>query len=197
MELDAGWTNKSAYRRTFDLLKMIFGREENEVDVWKGIAAGLAGGLAASFVMGQFQALWNSVAKKYEKKEGRRSRSRKPEPATVRAAASISEGVFHHKLTKAQKKIAGPAVHYAMGATTGAIYGAAAELFPPVTVADGTAFGAAVWLVADDVTLPAIGLAKWPTQYPLSIHLYALASHLVYGLVTEAVRGAIRSALRD
>ena len=54
-------------------------------------------------------------------------------------------------------------------------------------------FGATVWLAADDITLPAVGLAEWPTEYPLSTHAYALASHLVYGLTTEAVRRAVRS----
>jgi hypothetical protein len=38
-----------------------------------------------------------------------------------------------------------------------------------------------------------VGLAKWPTEYPLSTHVYALASHFVYGLTAEAVRRAVRS----
>jgi hypothetical protein len=33
------------------------------------------------------------------------------------------------------------------------------------------------------------------TEYPLSIHAYAFSSHLVYGLTTEIVRGAVRSVL--
>ena len=80
-----------------------------------------------------------------------------------------------------------------MGAASGAIYGGVAELVPDVTAGAGMPFGAAVWLVADDITLPAVGLAKWPTEYPVSTHAYALASHLVYGLTTEAVRRAARS----
>jgi hypothetical protein len=43
--------------------------------------------------------------------------------------------------------------------------------------------------------LPALGLSKPTTEYPLSTHAYALASHLVYGLTTEIVRGAVRGAL--
>jgi putative membrane protein len=168
----------------------------DDVDGWKGLVAGVAGGLAASFVMEKFQAVWATMAKNYEKKTDKAAhRSRKEkEPATIRAASSISEGLFRHKLTKYEKRVAGPAVHYAMGATSGAIYGVAAEVFPPVTTGSGAPFGAAVWLIADDMTLPAIGLAKWPTKYPASTHLYALASHVVYGLVTEAVRRAVRSA---
>jgi uncharacterized membrane protein YagU involved in acid resistance len=105
--------------------------DRDEMDGWKGLVAGIAGGLAASFVMDQFQALWISTTKKYQK----------------------------------------------------------------VMAGSGAPFGAAVWLLADDITLPAVGLAKWPTQYPVSTHVYALASHLVYGLVTETVRRAVRRAL--
>jgi uncharacterized membrane protein YagU involved in acid resistance len=68
-----------------------------------------------------------------------------------------------------------------------------AELVPDVTAGSGMPFGAAVWLAADDITVPAVGLTKWPTEYPLSTHVYALTSHLVYGLTTEAVRRAVRS----
>jgi putative membrane protein len=145
--------------------------------------------------MGEFQKLWGYYAEEKKTKGARKTRksSKEKEPATVKAASAISEAVFAHKLTKAEKEIAGPAVHYAMGAASGAIYGGVAELVPDVTAGAGMPFGAAVWLVADDITLPAVGLAKWPTEYPVSTHAYALASHLVYGLTTEAVRRAVRS----
>jgi putative membrane protein len=170
--------------------------KQSPPNVWEGMAAGIVGGLVASYVMGEFQKLWAYYAEekkaKGATKKGRKS-SKENEPATVKAASAISEGVFDHKLTKAEKKIAGPAVHYAMGATSGAIYGTVAELVPEVTAGSGMPFGTAVWLAVDDITVPAVGLAKWPTEYPLSTHVYALASHLVYGLTTEAVRRAVRS----
>jgi hypothetical protein len=43
--------------------------------------------------------------------------------------------------------------------------------------------------------VPALGLSKSSEEYPLSIHAYALTSHLVYGLTTEVVRRAVRKAL--
>ena len=85
-------------------------------------------------------------------------------------------------------------MHYAMGGTSGAIYGAVNEMMPVVHMAAGLPFAAAVWVVADDIVLPALGL-KPPTEYPLSEHAYALASHFVYGLTTEMVRGAVRNVL--
>jgi uncharacterized membrane protein YagU involved in acid resistance len=76
-----------------------------------------------------------------------------------------------------------------------ALYGAAAEFAPGVTTGEGALFGAAVWVTADEGVVPLLGLSKSPTEYPLSIHAYALASHLVYGLTTEVVRRAVRGAL--
>ena len=161
--------------------------------------AGVIGGLVASVVMNQFQTLWSKLAEGDEQARGKKKRKKSQEEgggdATVKAAEAISEAVFDHELTKSEEKIAGPAVHYAMGATSGAIYGAMAELAPLATVGAGLPFGAAVWLVADEAALPALGLAKSPTEVPLSKHAYALASHFVYGLTTEVVRGAVRNAL--
>lgn len=198
-------------------------RGRGEGNVLKGLAAGLVGGLVASFVMNEFQALWSKVSEGMKgpqadssagkggetsqgQGEGRRNSEEgeqggrgdggeEQEPATVKAAEAISEGVFGHELTKREKPLAGEAVHYAMGGASGAIYGTLAELVPPVTTGAGVPFGAAVWLVADEAAVPALGLSKSPTEYPLSVHVYALASHLVFGLATDTVRRAVRRAL--
>ncbi len=137
-----------------------------------------------------FQTLLSSLSE-----EEKKPKKKKEEPANVKAAEEISEAVFDHKLTKSEKESAGEAVHYAMGATSGLIYGIASEIAPITTVGLGLPFGAAVWLVADDVVVPALGLAKPATEYPLSTHAYALVSHLVYGLTTDIVRRAVRDLL--
>ncbi len=167
-------------------------RENNTADVVKGAFSGLIGGLVASFVMSQFQGAITYAAQGEKEKSDKKNEE---EPATVKAAEQISEGVFDHQLTKKEKDPAGEAVHYAMGATSGLIYGVTAELMPLTSVGAGLPFGAAVWLVADDVVVPALGLSKSPTEYPLSTHAYALSSHLVYGLTTDIVRRAIRILL--
>ncbi len=163
----------------------------NTDDVVKGAVAGLIGGLVASFVMSEYQALLSKLSEEEKKSK----KKKEEEPATTKAAEGISEVVFDHKLTKSEKKIAEPAMHYAMGATSGLIYGVASEIAPMTTAGLGLPFGAAVWLVADDVVVPALGLAKPVTQYPLSTHAYALSSHLVYGLTTDLVRRSVRNLL--
>src|SRR5262249_2703357 len=69
------------------------------------------------------------------------------ENATVKAAEAISEGAFGHELQQSEKEPAGAAVHYAFGTTTGALYGALAEVAPQVTTVAGLPFGAGFWLL--------------------------------------------------
>lgn len=170
------------------MLENLWPRERQESNPWKGLAAGLVAGLVASWTMNRFQALW-SKAEAGQKSSGDET------PATVRAADALSEEVFGHELTKSEKEVAGPAMHYAFGAATGGVYGAMAEFVPDVTVGAGMPFATAVWFLADEVTVPLLGLSKSPAQYPLSKHAYSLASHFVYGLTTEVVRRAVRNAI--
>jgi putative membrane protein len=182
-------------------------------DNLKGMAAGLIGGLVASAVMNQFQALWAKVAEGNEKSHGaqslqqgspeygagrelqQRGNDEEQDNATERVASLISERFFDHRLTNREKEIAGAAVHYAFGMGSGGLYGVLAEAAPKVTKGVGLPFGAFVWLSADEGMVPLLGLSKGPTAYPLSTHVYALASHLVYGMTTEIVRRAVRRVL--
>ena len=173
-----------------------FFAEREDTDIVKGIVAGVAGGLLASLVMEQFQFLWIKASEAINRgRETEKPKGRKADPSTVKVAQSISKSVFGKKLPKSKKRLAGEAVHYAMGATSGAIYGAAAEMLPSSTIGDGLVFGTAVWVLADEVTVPALQLSKPPTKYPATTHVYALASHLVYGWTTELVRRAVRKML--
>lgn len=183
------------------------------MNIYKGIVAGAAGGLAGSVAMNQFQALWGKLTENEERPHGAQAQQQgspdhgigrelaergvdEPDDnAAVRTGNAVSEFVFDHHLTKPEKEKAGAIVHYAFGAGSGAMYGAMAEVVPAATVAQGTAFGAAVWVIADEAIVPAVGLSRKPTDYPLSTHGYAFAAHLVYGFTTELVRRAVRRAL--
>ena len=182
-------------------------REDNG-SIWKGMVAGLAGGLVASWTMNQFQAAWMRLAANSDKPHGAQSMkpsdgsngnqdqdAKEQDDATVKAAKAISENVFGHELQESEKKPAGTVVHYAFGAASGGLYGALAEVVPQVTTTAGLPFGAAFWLIADEVSVPLLGLSKGPTEYPLSTHAYSLASHIVYGVSTELSRRALRQIL--
>jgi hypothetical protein len=170
--------------------------EEKQPNIWKGMLVGLIAGLVASWTMDRFQDAWIAVSHPDDSKQKEDRASEDGEEtqddATVKAASAISEGLFEHQLTRAEKKIAGPVVHYAVGATSGIVYGIASEFLPEVTVGFGLPYGTAFWLVIDEGAVPLLRLSKPPTAYPASTHLYALASHLVFGATAEGVRRLLR-----
>ena len=185
-------------------------RRREEGDVLKGLAAGAVAGLAAAWAMNQFQAAWSRLSRGEERPHGAQSlqrgsprhgvggrlraegRDSERDDAPERLANAAASAALDRELSGGEKRAAGTALHYAMGATSGALYGAAAEVVPGVKVGAGLPFGLAVWVVADEGVVPALGLSKSPAEYPASIHAYAIASHLVFGLTAEVVRRALR-----
>jgi putative membrane protein len=151
--------------------------------VWKGAAAGLAGGLIATWAMGLIP------------KPAPEPNEERVENATVNAASAISEGIADHRLTSREKKVAGPLVHYAFGTAMGAAYGAIAELWPSAASGWGLPFGAALWMGADEVAVPSFGLGSKPTETRPAIHGWAFGAHLVYGLTTDTIRRGVRAII--
>ena len=151
---------------------------------WKGFATGALGGLAASFAMGQFFALFQTAESS--------GASQDKEDSTVQAANAVSQSVFHHRLTLEQKKIAGPAMHYGFGASVASLYGTAAEFAPLVRLGWGMAFGAAVWLGAHVIVVPALGLSAPISKSAPRKEATELGAHLVYGAIVEGLRRFVR-----
>jgi hypothetical protein len=183
------------------------------MSIYKGIAAGAAGGLVAAYVMNKFQTAVGKLMENGEGSHGAQSQQQgspqhgigrelserglddPTDDAAERTATAISAFGLERHLTKSEKEKAGTAIHYAFGVGSGAVYGALTEVMPVAAVCEGTAFGTALWAMADEGIVPAVGLSKSPTKYPPSVHAVSLASHLVYGLTTELVRRAVRKAL--
>ena len=158
---------------------------------WKGLAAGLIGGLVGAWSMNQFQKVWSAAAEQL----GAEQSQQESEDATMKTADRLARAIGK-QLSMEQKKKAGPVVHYAFGALMGGIYGALAETESQVKRGAGIPFGGLLFATADEVAVPALGLAGSPTESPLSSHLQGLASHLVYGATTEGVRRYTRNVLR-
>jgi len=156
--------------------------------IWRGLIAGLLGGVIASGAM--------SVVHNVLSRQQRPPAEQPPEDdATVKVADGIIRTLVHRRLPDDKKPLAGTVVHYAFGATVGAIYGGIADIVPRVTAAIGLPFGLAVWLGAHVIAVPTLGLAEPPTRQPRSKEALELLLHLVYGTVTEGIRRAIRAAL--
>lgn len=177
--------------------------EEQERHFGKGALAGLIGGLIGTIVMTQFQNAWskasgirqNSNSTQEGQGEQKQQDEHENEDATMKAAGKIAH-LGGRQLSRGQKKKLGPVVHYAFGSLQGALYGGVIEL-------TGTAggfvpsleFGAALFIIADEVAVPALVLSGKPSESPLSSHLYGLAAHLIYGFSTEIARRGLRATL--
>jgi hypothetical protein len=147
------------------------GRQKSVV---RGILAGVAGGLAAAWVMNQFMAV----------------PGQKPQQAHSSEPSEDATTPGNH-LSRAQEEKGGPLVHYAFGALTGGLYGALAEYSSTVTSGFGTSFGGALFSSADLLAVPALNLGPAPGDQPAS----PFAAHVVYGATTEFIRRILRSLL--
>lgn len=175
--------------------------------VLRGMAAGLLAGLAASWTMNEFQKLRPQSTRsgtparpepEHDQPQERKEKlagGNAEEDATVQTAQAIAQRVLHRDLTQQEKQIAGPAVHYAYGSVVGALYGGLSELLPIVSAGAGLPFGTALWLMGDEVAVPALGLSKLPSEYPPETHADAFAAHLMYGMTTDIMRRVLRHVL--
>ena len=155
---------------------------KHQPDPLRGLAAGIAAGLVASLAMDLFQKAWATTLPLPKSGD---------DPATVKAAQKVSRAATGKFFAKADKEAAGDAVHYLFGAVLGGAYGLLAEYRPGVTTGFGTLFGLGS-AAFDELAVPAAGLSRPPTDFPASTHAYGLASHLVFGGVTEATRRLVR-----
>jgi hypothetical protein len=111
--------------------------------------------------------------------------------ATVELADRAARLLLRRRLSRREKEVAGPLVHYLFGAGAGAIYGALVERHPDSR--GGLRFGGVVWVLADFLGLPLLGVAPPQWETPVAVHARGVASHVPYGLVTERVRRALRA----
>jgi putative membrane protein len=183
-------------------MKHVHAREKRIMEnkhLIRGILAGVAGGVAAAWVMNEFSA---TLGKKLEDSVETPAEQRfvemqsDGEDATMKAADKIAETVTGGQhLTHAQRETAGPVIHYTFGAVMGGLYGALAEYSSAARSGFGTTFGGILFAGADLVGVPAAKLGPWPTDQPASALANPLATHLVYGLTTELVRRIVRNVL--
>ena len=117
------------------------------------------------------------------------------EDSTEKVADAIACAITGQHLSKQAKKQAGPLVHYGFGCVMGSAYGAIAEYSSQARLGFGTLFGAVLFVGADEIVVPALGLGKSPAEDTISNQVSHLAAHLVYGAAVEIGRRGLRSLL--
>lgn len=160
----------------------------------KGALAGAVAGVAGAAAM---QLMMKGMQRALPEKGEQRVREMQQGMNETRQAVAdrVTTAVADRPLPPEHAKEASMAVHYATGALGGAIYGAAAELSPRVTIGHGAGFGAAFFVASALVALPAMGFAPPPNETPIKQHGMTLGMHVAYGLVAESVRAPVREAL--
>jgi len=177
-----------------DMLIPVRIRSAERPPIGRGALAGLIGGLLGAGAMSLAHTLM--AARDRSPRDGAEPTSKpadtgagvpREEDATVKVAAWLAHRVGY-TLDNGDKAKASTLVHYAFGGCVGAAYGALAEIVPAVKFLMGAPFGAAVWLGAHVVTVPALGLAPSPVERPLAEEGKEAGLHLLYGVVTEVTR---------
>ena len=168
----------------------------------KAIIAGAIGGLAGTSAMNEAQRAWTnavdgqapeSPAGKHdardwqERSEGQNSNEL--------AAQFLATRIGGRTLDRRELGVAAALTHYTFGAAMGALYGA--YLGRGRQQATGIGFGLVVWLLADEIAMPLLGLSGSTLRRPLEKHLQSLTAHIVYGMATEAARGALERQLHQ
>ncbi len=90
-------------------------------------------------------------------------------------------------LSPEQPHPAGISIHYALGVLPGALYGPLRKRVNGLGAGRGLVYGLGLFLVNDELLAPVLGLASGPTAYPWQAHVRGLVSHLVLGVVTDAL----------
>jgi putative membrane protein len=179
--------------------------EMEQKHIVRGVAAGLLGGLVASWMMNQFMAgpgpalrhaLQSDARNAAETQAAKQSDANSGEDATMKTA----EAIYHaatggaHLSWEAEQR-GGPIVHYTFGALMGGLYGGLAEYIPAVRSGLGTTFGSVLFAGADLIAVPAFHLAGQSAELSASALATPLSAHLVYGVTTELVRRVMRRIL--
>lgn len=145
----------------------------------KGLVAGLIGGLVATAAKTMMERMYPPRT------------LGEPEPAAV-----LTPKHAGHELTMSEETVAVETIHWGFGALTGAAYGALAEFYPAATAKDGADFGMALASLTHEDVLPAMGLSAPKEEQMTRERTIEMASHAVFGMVTETVRRVVRKILR-
>ena len=171
VEKFAQWKNRFGLQKDVEPM--------HEKSLLKGAIAGLVGGLVAT------------AAKSLAEKIYPPRTHGEPEPPDV-----LAEKVVGHHLAETPKVIASETIHWGFGALTGAAYGALAEFYPAATSREGASFGLTLASLTHGAALPAMGLSAEPQNQTTREHTSEIATHILYGLVTETVRSLVRRLLK-
>jgi putative membrane protein len=169
-------------------------RKPREIKLLGGLAAGVIGGLVATWALDCYQKGSLQAVGGGQNAEGAtpifsRRQGDDMEEQRAYAAEHIAKSTFGKYLTRSQRRRAAPLVHYAVGALTGGIYGLTAEVLPIVRRGYGTGYSNLLFLSGSEAVLPWFNLRRSKSR---SSRSGGLSGPLVYGAALETTRRVVR-----
>jgi hypothetical protein len=147
------------------------------------LVAGALAGAVATWVMGKA----TEYLYEHENQTAREREDRAREGKTAyEVAAEKTASTVGTELSEDNRKRYGSAIHWTLGLGAGALYGALRPRLQNLAWARGFLFGAAFWLLVDEIATPVLGLTPGPEAFPWQTHARGLAGHLVFGAAADA-----------
>jgi hypothetical protein len=157
-------------------------RTQQEDSILSDAVKGALAGAAATWVMGKATSyLYQQEAKSVREEE---SGARGGQTAYGTAAEKAADALGQD-LSDDERKKYGSAIHWALGAGAGAVYGVLRHRVPGADSGNGLLFGAAFWALIDEGANTALGLTPGPAAFPWQTHARGLAGHLVFGVAAD------------
>lgn len=154
----------------------------------------LMGAVAAGVAVWVFDKLdWAMYEREDESVRQRTLAARPGGEAPAQVIVSKAARALHVDPGEHKERL-GQAVHYGLGIGPGALYGALHSRAPAIATGRGSFFGLSLFLLQDEGLNTVLGLAGKPQEYPWQAHARGLVSHLVYGLVTDALFRGMKAA---
>lgn len=145
--------------------------------------ASLVGGFASSFAMDAAQ---DVLAALFERGRAPGDLDEEVEgiAGVLRSLATLAPAWFPASRAPLEARI----LHYAFGIGFAAAYVAGTRRATWLGASGGTAFGAGLFLLSDRILIPVLKLGRGWQRYSRAERANAFLSHVVYGVVLEAVR---------
>jgi predicted lipid-binding transport protein (Tim44 family) len=173
-------------------------RKRREIKLLGGLAAGIIGGIVATWVLDKYQqgaleatrAAENAVNAGPILSRRQEDRLREQQLAHAEAAERIAQSTFGKGLSRSQRRNAAPIVQYAIGALAGGAYGFAVEILPVVRRGYGTGYSNLLFLGGSQAMLPWLNLGTRQKIAPLKNG--GLSAPIIYGATLETTRRILR-----
>ncbi|MCI0570781.1 MAG: DUF1440 domain-containing protein [Myxococcaceae bacterium] len=159
--------------------------------LWKDLLEGALAGAVGTALMTPAQ---RALTRLQSPRDREWERQTSTTPATEVLARRASEAAGVH-LPRTKEALAGQGVHFVYGMVWGAFHALVHRRRPGWMLGSGLMLGALLWLVGDEVLVPALHLSPPPEAFPASSHLKALGAHLAYGGATDGVFRLLHRAL--